>query len=81
MSRQRPHSDSSSTTTGRSRPSWTLPPNIITLLRFALLPVLAALIILDFLTAALTVLVLIGVSDFADGSWRAGSRSPAGSAS
>jgi cardiolipin synthase len=52
---------------GRGRPDWLTAANLVTYLRFLLLPVFAGVLLSDRLPLALTLLVCMGVSDFVDG--------------
>jgi cardiolipin synthase len=51
----------------RTRPDWQTWPNLITLLRFLLIPVFVTLVVQDHPGWALVSLVVLGVSDWADG--------------
>jgi len=56
-----------STPRDRGRPDWLTAANLVTYLRFLLLPVFAGLLLSDRLPMAFTVLVCMGLSDFVDG--------------
>lgn len=51
----------------RQRPDWQTWPNLITLFRFVLIPVFVALVVTGHPGWALVSLVVLGVSDWADG--------------
>jgi cardiolipin synthase len=51
----------------RTRPDWQTVPNLITMLRFVLIPVYVGLVVTGHPGWALTSLVVLGVSDWADG--------------
>ncbi|QWS33629.1 CDP-alcohol phosphatidyltransferase family protein [Curtobacterium aetherium] len=51
----------------RRRPDWQTWPNLITLVRFVLIPVYVGLVVAGHPGWALTSLVVLGVSDWADG--------------
>jgi len=55
------------TDTARQRPDWQTWPNLITLFRFALIPVFVGLVVAGHPGWALVSLVVLGVSDWADG--------------
>ncbi|WP_144711281.1 CDP-alcohol phosphatidyltransferase family protein [Curtobacterium pusillum] len=55
------------TDTARQRPDWQTWPNLITLFRFVLIPVFVGLVVAGHPGWALVSLVVLGVSDWADG--------------
>ena len=55
------------TDTVRTRPDWQTWPNLITLVRFLLIPVFVGLVVAGHPGWALVSLVVLGVSDWADG--------------
>jgi cardiolipin synthase len=54
-------------TTARTRPDWQTWPNLLTLVRFLLIPVFVVLVVVGHPAWAIVTLVVLGVTDWADG--------------